>query len=171
MKSSPLELVSGTDIVSRALRMIRRKRGLRAADVAQKMGMPLRTYEQFEAGGGRISVDRIKLFAEVTDSDPFALLLGVLFGLPDFALHCADSKLATILMMHLEEFASDRGGDIAYLDPPAIITGFDYVFRQLGTKLDDNEAFLSKWLEERTGSIGLGTLRLRGVKRRRSGKS
>jgi hypothetical protein len=127
--------------------------------------------DRFEAGGGRLSIDRIMLFSEVTDCDPFALILSVLFGSSDFAVDCADTKLAMIMMMHLEEFADERGSDINYLDPPNIITSFEYVFKQLGAGLDDNEAFLQNWLEERTGSIGLRALRLRGVGRRKPRQS
>ena len=83
--------------LTRALRAIRRLRGRRPADVAAAMGLPLRSYAHFEAGGGRLNPGRVHRCAEATESDAFAILVGLWIGSPDFAVHCADNKLVTIL--------------------------------------------------------------------------
>lgn len=155
-----------TRIVTNALRAIRKKRGLTASDLAAALGLPLRTYQEFESGRGPRTRERLFAFAEATDSDPFALLLAPIFGLPDLALDCADTKLCMIMLMYFEDFARERRSDIVYLDPPNLAGGFDRLFKDLGAKLDDREAFLQKWLENRTGSIGLAALRQRMVHRR-----
>lgn len=165
MKHLSLEIASGANILSQAMRAIRKKRGMTASEVAAAMEMPLRTFEEFEAGRGPLTHDRIFAFADATDSDPFALILSTSFGSPTFAVDCADTKLAMIMMMHLEEFAEREGSDIAYLEPPNLIGGFERLFKEFGAKLQDREAFLRNWLDNRTGSIGLAALRLRGVKR------
>lgn len=167
MKLSSIEFSGGREILADAIRGIRRKRNLKAMEVATRMGLPLRTYELFESGGGRISVERIFDFAESSDSDPFAILLAVPFESATFAIDCADTKLALILAMHLQGFYLDRGSDISFLEPPNIIGGFERVFKELGSKLDDNEAFLRRWFEGRPGSIGLGSLSVRGLRKRR----
>jgi hypothetical protein len=162
------EFPENREILAKTFRGIRQKRSLKSSVVAQRMGLPQRSYELFEAGGGRISHRRIVDFATATDADPFAIILAPSFGSADFAIDCADTKLVLIMIMHLEGFYQDRGGDITYLDPPNIIGAFERVFKELGAKLDDNEAYLERRLEKRTGSIDLGTLSLRGLRRRKA---
>lgn len=166
--SFSIDMSDSGEILSRALRAIRRKRGLKTSEVAQRMDMAQRSYELFEAGGGRITFERLMAFAEATDCDPFALMLAGPFGSPDFAINCADTKLAMIMVMSLQEFSQDRGADLCFLEPPNIIGAFQRVFKDLGGKLDDNEAFLSKWMDGRTGLIDLGALSMRGLRRRKA---
>lgn len=160
--------LSHSEILSRAIRAIRRKRGLKTSDVATRMGMAQRSYELFEAGGGRITLERLMAFAEATDCDPYALLLAGPFGNAEFAIDCADTKLAMIMVMSMQEFAGERGSDIAFLEPPNVIAAFQRLFKDLGSKLDDNDAFLNKWLTGRTGSIDLAALSLRGTRRKKA---
>jgi transcriptional regulator with XRE-family HTH domain len=126
---SNVELSGGGKILATAIRGIRRKRGLKTGQVAQRMAMAQRSYELFEAGGGRLSMERIMAFAEATDSDPFALLLAVPFCSAQFAIDCADTKMVMIMIMSLQEFSDARGSDIVYLDPPNIIGAFQRVFK------------------------------------------
>ena len=165
MKHSPIEADGGAEILTQSLRAIRKKRGMTASNIAAELGMPLRTYQEFESGRGPLTHQRLFAFAEVTDADPFALLLGAIFGQPDLAIDCADTKFCMIMMMYFEQFADERRGDIAYLDPPNLAGGFDRLFKEFGAKLDDRERFLQNWLAGRTGSIGLSALRQRMVNR------
>ena len=73
-----------------------------------------------------------------------------------------------IMVMSLQEFAEDRGADLCFLEPPNIIAAFQRLFKDLGGRLDDNDAFLSKWLDGRTGMIDLGALSMRGLRRRKA---
>lgn len=168
MPFSSIDMPGRRDVLSRALRAIRRKRGLKTAEVAARMNMPQRSYELFEAASGRVTFERLLAFAEATDCDPFALLLAGTFGSAEFAVHCADTKLVMIMVMSLQEFAEERGSDITFLEPPHIIAAFQRLFKDLGAKLDDNEAFLSKWLDGRTGLIGLSALSMRGIQRKKA---
>ena len=68
--------------LSETLKLVRQRRGLSASDVAQRMGMPLRTYHHFEGGYAQLDVERIRRFADATDSDPHAILTAVLLGAP-----------------------------------------------------------------------------------------
>ena len=163
-----LKTVGGGLTLSRSLRAIRHKRNLSAQDVASAMGMAYRTYEEFEGGRGQQTIARIFSFAEATDCDPYALILGPIFNLPDFALDCADTKLCLIMMMHLRDFADAEGPDIAYLEPPHLIGGFARVFKEFRSTLEEGERFLQNWLDGRTGYVGLKTLRLRGAVRKPS---
>jgi hypothetical protein len=87
------------------------------------MGLPLRSYELFESGEGRLDLERLFAFAEATDSDPFAIPSICPFQISGFAVACADTKLALIMVMHLQGFYQERGDDITYLDPPISSAG------------------------------------------------
>lgn len=168
MPFSSIDLSQSAQVLSLALRGIRQKRGLKTAQVAERMGMPQRTYELFETGGGKITFERLMNFAEATDCDPFALMLAGPFASPEFAIDCADTKLAMIMVMSLQHFVEDRGRDIAYLEPPNIIGACQRLFKDLGAKLDEAEAFLTKWLNGGSGMLDMGKLSLRGLRRRKA---
>lgn len=96
-------------LLSAALKAVRKHRGMQAAEVARAMNMPLRTYEHFEGGHGRINLDYVHRFCSVTDSDPSAVLAAVAIGSPEFARRCADNKMMMILTIALQEFDRDMG--------------------------------------------------------------
>ncbi|MGF7151623.1 transcriptional regulator with XRE-family HTH domain [Sphingomonas zeicaulis] len=167
MKFSPLEMGCSDETLPKTLKAIRRARGLSAADVATRMGMPLRTYEQFESGTKRVSFDRIKLFAEVTNADPYGIIYGVMFRSVDFGVASSETKMAAIMMMVLGEFVAERQDQLAYLEPTAIITAFQHAVDDLGRRLDDHESYLERWLDGRKGMIGMEAVRQRLSRRRR----
>lgn len=113
------------DLLSRILKAIRRRRGLLAQDVASRMAMPLRTYEHFEGGRGRLSLERLQRFAEATDSDAYGIVASLAFGEVAFALRCADNKAMTIAMMSLQDLNRDAGEDLVLLDARQILHEFD----------------------------------------------
>lgn len=135
-------------VLSAALRMIRSHRRLRTADVARRMNMALRSYEHFESGAGRINLERIYRFAEVTDSDPQAIICALTLGSPDFALRCADNKLTTILAVVLQEFNEEAGDNIAELDGRTIINAFTRTLRDLAAQAVRRDSQAEAWLEE-----------------------
>lgn len=102
-------------ILSLALRGIRRRRELPAADVARRMGMAKRTYEYLEAGPDGLRLDRIQLFADAADSDALAIIAAMMMGTPELALRCADSKLLSILQGAVGQLNSELGDDMFHL--------------------------------------------------------
>lgn len=136
-------------VLSASLRLIRSHRRLRAADVAQGMNMALRSYEHFEAGAGRINLERIHRFADVTDSDPHAIISALSLGSPAFAVRSADNKLATILMVVLQEFDEEVGDAMAELDGRTIINVFTRALKDLAGLAVTRDAHAETWLEER----------------------
>ena len=88
--------------LSETLKLVRQRRGLSASDVAQRMGMPLRTYHHFEGGYAQLDVERIRRFADATDSDPHAILTAVLLGAPAFAARTMDNKMMSVLIALLK---------------------------------------------------------------------
>lgn len=136
-------------VLSRALRAIRRQRGLSAAQVAQSMNLPRRSYEYFEAGGGRLNFARVIDFAEATHSDAYAILAAVFLGTPDFARRCADNKLATILLLALQDFHELARDDLTRLSPQALISTFEAMFSRLAADAHGDKADAAAWMSAR----------------------
>lgn len=110
--------------LSSALKAVRRLRGLKAAQVAEAMGMPLRSYEHFEGGAGRFDFAKVRQFAEATNADAFAIQASVQIGSPAFAARTAGNKLMTLLLLTLEEFDAELGDEIAGLDSATLLGEF-----------------------------------------------
>lgn len=147
MASPPVCSVGSSAVLKATLRAIRKRRGLRAADVAERMAMPLRSYEHFEAGVGLLNLDRLFQFAQATDSDGWAILVAVRSGSPELALHCADNKLVTILMLALQDFDGDLGDGVADIEAAALISRFSDGFRELARYARERRDAASAWLQ------------------------
>jgi transcriptional regulator with XRE-family HTH domain len=122
---------------------------MRAQDVAEAMGLPLRSYEYFESGRGQVNLERLYAFAKATGSDGDAILAGILIGEPDLAVWAADNKMVLALKIALGEFAEDLGADIARIDTRVLLTAFTRMFKELATEAKANKA----WTEERLGAV------------------
>lgn len=132
-----------------SVRLIRMHRRMRTAEVARAMGMAPRSYEHFEAGGGKVNLERIHRFAAATGSDPYAILAALAFGSPEFALRCADNKLMSILMVSLKELDEDAGDAIADLEALPIINAFTRATKDLAAHAVRRDAAAEAWLRER----------------------
>ena len=135
------------DLRSAALKAIRKLRGLSTQEVALAMHMPLRTYEHFEAGQGRLNLDYVHRFCGVTDSDPYALLFAISIGSPDFATRAADNKFATIFTIMLQAFDEKVGDGIRDLDARTLIAIFGEMFDGLSAAAE-RQAAASAFLQE-----------------------
>lgn len=149
----PAQRQSQSQTLSAALRLIRSHRRLKTADVAQAMGMALRSYEHFEAGGGRVNLERIHRFAEATDSDPHAIVAALSLGSPQFALRAADNKLMTILMVALQEFDDEVGDVLVELDARTIINVFTRALRDLALLSVRRDSAANAWLQQRLDKL------------------
>ncbi len=149
----PNDRRSQSETLSAALRLIRTHRRLKTSEVAAEMGMALRSYEHFEAGGGRINIQRIHRFAEVTGSDVHAIIAALALGSPAFALRCADNQLMTILLVALQEFDEAVGDAIPELDARVIINTFTKALNDLAVQSVRRDSAASAWLEERLGRL------------------
>lgn len=141
------------ETLAASLRLIRTQRRMKTAEVARSMGMALRSYEHFEAGGGKVNLERIHRFAEVTKSDPYAIITALALGSPAFALRCADNKLMTILMVALHELDEDAGDAIADLDALPIINAFTKTMKDLAAQSVRRDEAANAWLQERLGRL------------------
>ena len=140
--------------LSQALKALRRRRGLRAEDVAREMRMPLRSFEYFEAGHGRLNLDRVHEFASVLNADPFAILLAMDMGSPNFAVRSADNKLVTILNIALQDFDAATGDAISQLDPQTLMASFAKLFDELASVARERAALADRRLADRPSPDG-----------------
>lgn len=99
------------------------------------MHLPLRTYEYFEAGTGRVNLDHVRRFAAVVDADPYALIVGPEVDSTELARRTADSKLMLIFLQALGEFERRVGDRMTALDPRDLIRAFTMAFETLETEL------------------------------------
>lgn len=146
-----------TALLATALRAIRKSRRMRTSEIAQAMDMPVRSYEHFEAGQGRITYDRLVRFAEATNSDPVALLAVAPMKSPEFAERCADNKLMQIIMIALSELNEDLGEDIVYLESGVIIGGMTRLCRDLAEHVRKRDTFAETWLEQKAPRLNRQT--------------
>jgi hypothetical protein len=113
------------------------------------MGMPLRSYEHFEGGFGRLNLPRLKAFAEATATDPYAILAALEFNAPDLAVHSMDNHLVSVVLLSLAEL-DDRAGElIARLDTRTLITLLAAVLQELAEAARRRQALLDSWLNGR----------------------
>jgi len=138
---------SDARLVGLACRAVRRARGLTARQVADGMNLPLRTYEYFEAGSGRVNLDYVQRFATVTSCDPWALILGPALRSTEFARRTADSKLILIFLIALGEFEVRMQDRMLSLDPRDLIEAFTETFRRLEAETLARGEATTAWLE------------------------
>jgi transcriptional regulator with XRE-family HTH domain len=144
---------------SAVLKAVRRHRGLSTADLAAALNMPLRTYERFEGGEGRLNLDYLHRFSRATRSDFYGLLHAMAIGSPAFAVRTADNKFMTAFTIFLQAYDRQMGDRIRDLDARAVIAAFGEMFEALATageaRAEAADAFL------RDGEADLGAKRPR----------
>jgi transcriptional regulator with XRE-family HTH domain len=147
MPPDPAENLSDARLIGLAARAVRRARNMTAHQVATAMNLPLRTYEYFEAGAGRVNLDYVHRFAGVTNCDPWSLVLGPPLGSTEFARQTADSKLMLIFLIALSEFVRTMGDRLLTLDPRALIEAFTETFHKLEEEHRAMSEETASWLD------------------------
>jgi transcriptional regulator with XRE-family HTH domain len=144
---------SQNEILASAVRLIRKCRQLKTIEVAERMNLALRSYEHFEAGGGRINLERIHRFAQATTSDPHGILTALAIGSPEFAVRTIDNKLMSICMVLLQDFDETLADAVASLDSRDIVNAFSRALRDLADEAQRRDLEGRIWLEERVGRL------------------
>lgn len=142
-------------LLAAAVRGIRLARGLRTSEVAAAMDMNLRSYQRFERGETPFDLDDIKAFANVTDSDPFAIVASLWMEEPDFAIRAIDTKPLVIFALALRSFQEEVRDDIAMIEPRVWWGGFRRLFQDLTEHLRKRDFTAETWLDEQATRLGL----------------
>lgn len=143
-------------LLSRALRAVRAIRKVKPRALAAALGLSLRGYQNFEAGGGQLNIEHIKAFAQANDADPFGILAAVQIGRPEFAAWVAQNKAMIAFMITLEEFVDNTGEAMVRLETTTWVSAYREMFKGLSEKALAAKAQDEAWLAENAPRLGLG---------------
>ncbi|MDP1598833.1 helix-turn-helix transcriptional regulator [Phenylobacterium sp.] len=133
--ASEIEDPAISHALTAVLRAVRKHRGLTSKQVAERMTMKLRTYQHFEAGGGRFSFPKLRLFAEATGSDFNGLTCAILVGDTNLATCGADNRLVTITLFSLKALSGKLGRNLSSIEPRVAIGALDQAFGQMENQM------------------------------------
>lgn len=137
-----------SELLSAALRAVRAIRPARTPALAEAVGLSLRGYQNFEAGGGALNVEHVMKFGAAIDCDPIGVLAAVHIGRPDFAAYVAQNKAMIAFGMTLQEFVDEAGEAIAFLETTSFVSAYRAAFKDLtGQALEAkarNDALLAR---------------------------
>lgn len=133
------------ELLSAAVKLVRKSRNLSSRQVATSMHVSLRTYQRFEAGSTRLNLDHIHRFAQATASDPHAVLVAVMIGAPRFALNASDNNLATVLMVGVQKLEESLGDRLAELDTRTLVGAATELFDGLAAQVLAKDP-IDEWL-------------------------
>jgi transcriptional regulator with XRE-family HTH domain len=151
--SASEDLARQRELLSTTLKLIRGLRRMSAREVADAMGLKLRTYYSFEAGQGPLDIAKIYRFALATDSDPAGIMDTLQLGDPAYALRCMDNKAASIQLASFRRF-NDRVGDrMTHIGPSIWIEAFKRPFDSAEDYLEKRDQSTERWLEENLPKI------------------
>lgn len=117
----------------------------------------MRTYQHFEGGDGPFDLDRIRLFADATDSDPFAIVVSIWLRSPQFAVRSIDNKPMVVMMLALRDFEDRMGDDLGLIEPRVWWGGFRRLFQDFDEHVRKRDLSAQTWLDEQASRLGLRT--------------
>lgn len=116
-------------------------------EVADRMGIALRTYQDFEAGRGELDLRKLRLFAKATRSDPVALQLALFFKRPEVALFTLDSKLPMTFWIAFIELQAKVGARLNIVPPGLVLAGMRRMTAEIDEYLVRHAASSESFLE------------------------
>jgi transcriptional regulator with XRE-family HTH domain len=143
-------------LLSRALRAVRAIRKVKPRVLAEALGLSLRGYQNFEAGGGQLNIDHVMAFARANDADPIGILAAVQIGKPEFAAWVAQNKAMIAFMITLQEFAEDTGEAMTRLETTTWVSAYREMFKGLSERALASQAQDNAWLTQNAARLGLG---------------
>jgi transcriptional regulator with XRE-family HTH domain len=140
-------------LLSRILKLVRKERRLTGQEVADGMGIALRTYQDFEAGRGELDLRKLRLFSRATRSDPVSLLLALFFKRPDVALFTLDSKLPMTFWIAFFELLAKVGARLNIVPPGLVLSGMRRMTEEIDEYLVRHAASAESYLERAWAEI------------------
>ncbi|QBQ47309.1 helix-turn-helix domain-containing protein [Brevundimonas naejangsanensis] len=137
---------SDSQVLAASIRGLRLLRGLSSRETATGMNLSLRTYQDFEAGRGRLNLDYVSRFCRVVDADPDAIIGAIMIGSPRFAINCADNKLMRMVMIGVNQLDRRLGDRVTALEARSIMAAVDTAVRELVDRAIAEDA--ARWLNE-----------------------
>jgi len=146
-----------SNLLSRALRAVRAIRKTRPRALAAALGLSLRGYQNFEAGGAQLNIDHVKAFAQANDADPFGILVAVEIGKPEFAAWVAQNKAMIAFMITLQDFAEETGEAMTRLETTTWVSAYREMFKGLSERALASQAQDATWLSQNAARLDLGS--------------
>jgi hypothetical protein len=110
------------------------------------MGIATRTYANFEAGRGRLSVAKIHKFSQIVRADPYAILVALDIKSPSFALRCMDHQFMSMLIVLIQEFDGRARDSFTRIDPRILYAHARQFFDGLIAQSEEIDASLERWM-------------------------
>lgn len=155
MSDKDSETTTRSKLLSRALRAVRAIRNAKPRQLAKALGLSLRGYQHFEAGGGQVNIEHVMRFARAIDCDPIGVLAAVQIGKPEFAAWVAQNKAMIAFMITLQEFAEDTGEAMARLETTTWVSAYREMFKGLAEKARAAELQNAAWMSQDAARVGL----------------
>ncbi len=153
VKRASEELRRQGQLLSQILKHVRDLRHLSARQVADAMGLPLRTYYNFESGSGALDIARVFRFGEATASDPAGIIEGLMLGSLEHALRCVENQAASIKLASFHKFEQKVGDRMTNIQPQFFIEAFKRSYDSLESHMDKTDQGAERWLAENLPKI------------------
>ena len=134
-------------LLSRTLKEVKQERRMTSIEVAARMGIALRTYQDFEKGKGDFDLWKIRRFAKATRSDAIGIVMAVMFGNPKIAIVVMRSKLLMTGWLGFMELWRTLGDRIHLVPAAQVLLGMRKTGEFLQQFLDRRAASFEHWLE------------------------
>ncbi|WP_343699746.1 helix-turn-helix transcriptional regulator [Caulobacter sp.] len=148
MLGSPMApLARQARLLARTLKAIKQERRMTSIEIALKMGVGLRTYQDFEKGKGDFDLWKIRRFAKATRSDAIGIVLAVMYGNPKIAIVVMRSKFLMTGWLSFVELWRTLGDRIRLIPSTQVLLGMRKTGEHLQQFLDRRAASMEAWLE------------------------
>jgi hypothetical protein len=134
-------------LLSQTLKLVKDERRMTSLEVAFKMGIALRTYQDFEKGKGDFDLWKIRRFAKATRSDAIGIVLAVMYGNPKIAIVVMRSKFLMTGWLGFNELWRTLGDRIHLIPAAQVLLGMRKTGDYLQQFLDRRAASFEHWLE------------------------
>lgn len=118
-------------LAPRILTPLRKLRDIPPPEMAARMGISPRAYNDFEKGRTGLLVERVRHFAEILRVDHVAIQLAFHLGKPELALAFAQNKFMLVQASAVDEFDDEMREAIAAVDPLTMLDAHMQFYRQL----------------------------------------
>lgn len=130
----PDELAARSTL-AKGLRSVRLARQLSVAEVAERMGLSVRVYANFEAGRTGSDLARLMAFARITGCDALSLVRCAQGADPAIALASLDNQALSIAVGAVEDLVETLGSVASDVTTADLVRVFDAAQRELSKEV------------------------------------
>jgi transcriptional regulator with XRE-family HTH domain len=113
------------------LKPLRTMRGVSPPEMADRMEISTRAYQDFEKGRTALFLDRVRQFAEILKLDHYAILAAFHLRKPRIAHVFAHNKFMLVQASAVDEFDEEMQDAIAAVDPLTVLDAHMQFYEQL----------------------------------------